>query len=301
LAGIAVKTLAGKNKLMPHNIEGKKLTIDFSKESYDRKMLLEHKDIENIQINDCIEPFELPERLKDYEALTTLWISGGNRDALYPPPLHLEKLTNIKTLALWSYCDIKKLTPMPHIETLHIEVKDPFTDMQTIATTFPNLKKMEIRIWKKYQKSNSFPPEIGNFKSLECLEMFFTLIDLPVEFKKLKHLKSLTMRSVGSSMTTFPEILCEMINLEELVFTGKNITTLPVNFSNLKALKILDFSQSFNKGTYSPVNILSGKPVHLDLIPEVIGTLSSLQELNLNNCGVTKLTFLKRNYSPLRA
>jgi len=274
---------------MPYSTKEKKLTIDLSEETYDAKTLLENENIEFIRIDECIEQFELPESLKDYQNLTKFYLSGGNRDVLYPPPVHLEKLTNIRKLTLWSYCDIKKLSPMPHIEALDIVVKDPFTDVQVIASIFPNLKKMEI--WGAHFKSGELPPQIGDFKNLEYLELVSCgLTNLPPEFKKLKNLKSLNMR--GLVMTTFPEVVCEMEGLESLTF-NQHIISLPDNFLNLKALKVLNFSQAFNKGTTSPVDRWSDRPVYLHPIPEVIGKLPSLQELDLSDCGVINLTFLK--------
>ncbi len=155
----------------------------------------------------------MPIALKEYKTLAEFYISGGNRDILYPPPLHLEKLTNIKELSLWSFCNLEKLEPMPHIETLNIVIKKPYDDVQIISNIFPNLKRMEI--WGSHLKSGELPPEIGNFKNLEHLELVSCgLTNLPSEFKKLKNLKFLRMG--GLAMKIFPEVLCELGQLEEL-------------------------------------------------------------------------------------
>ncbi|MCF6347935.1 MAG: hypothetical protein L3J20_06515 [Flavobacteriaceae bacterium] len=274
---------------MPYNIEEKKLTIDLSKENYEPKMLLEHKDVAFIRISKCVEQFELPVALKGYKALAELYILGKSQDVLYPPPLHLEKLINIKKLNL-SYCDLEKLEPMPHIEILKIIIKKPYDSVQVISSIFPNLKKLELS-GAHLRLSGELPPEIGSFKNLEHLELVSCgLTNLPPEFKKLKNLKSLKM--IDLAMRIFPEVLCELDKLEELTFS-QNIVSLPDNFSNLKALKKLDFYWAFNNGTTSPVNMWSDKSINLHSIPEVIGKLPSLQELDLSCCGVVSLAFLK--------
>ncbi len=272
---------------MDYYKEGEELNIDLSEESYDAKKLLKYKEVKSIRIRECVEQIELPEALKEYKALTEFAVSGKN-DILYPPPLHLEKLTNIKKITFWNSCDLKKLKPMPHIETLVIITKAPFTDVQIASSIFPNLKSM--RVWGSRLKSGELPPEIGSFKHLERLELVSCgLTDFPPELKKMKTLKSLVIG--GLIMKNFPEMLCEMNWLENLSF-GQKITALPDNFSKLKALKTLDFSWEFNGGI-TPVDKWSNKPIYLHPIPEVIGKLPALQALYLNHCGVVNLTFLK--------
>lgn len=274
---------------MDYNPEERKLTINL-KENYNPEMLLEHKEVKSISFYDYTDTTELPVELADFTHLDTISIFGDDEDGLYKPPLNLEKLTQIKELTLWSFCDFEKLDLMPHIEVFNTVVRDPYKDIQTLVSYFPNLKKLEL--WGSHLKSGDLAPEIANFSQLEYLKLASCgLSDLPREFERLLNLKELVIG--GQPMVKFPEVICNLQNLENLQFS-QHITQLPDNFLSLTSLRKLDFSHSFNKGTMSPVSdSWSDEKVYLHPIPEIIGNLPALEELNLDCCGVVDLTFLK--------
>jgi len=188
--------------------------------------------------------------------------------------------------------DAKMLLEHKNIEELSIHVKDVFNDIQLIASTLPNLKRMSISA--KHAIFTQLPPEIGFFKHLEylCLR-YFEATDLPSELKKLRNLKVLdilVLKNKVLTSKTFPQVLCEMNGLEELILS-QNIVSLPDKFSNLSGLKLLDFSFAFNPG--KAFHIEKWGEQYLHPIPEVIGKLPSLQNLSLNACGVVNVAFLK--------
>ena len=273
--------------------EDKKLKIDLSKESYDRAALLEHPDVRSIRIDDITEAIVLPEQLAQFADLKTLYFSGGDRSRLYDPPANLEVLSGIKRLTLWSFVDLTKLPVLPHIEAFDVVVRDPDHDVKEILRALPNLKKLEI--WGSHLKQGSLPPEIGDFARLEYLELVSCgLTDLPSELSRLCALRSLLLR--GLPMKKFPDVICSLENLEYLEFR-QQILDLPPAFSNLKALQRLNFHGAFNESTMSPVDRWSDEKVYLRPIPEVIGRLPALEDLNMSWCGVTDLSFLKDNAS----
>src|SRR5690606_10390489 len=146
----------------------------------------------SIRFDDYTDTIELPSELADFKHLDTIYISGEKRDMLYNPPLNLEKFTQIKELTLWSFCDLEKLSSMPHIEVFNTVVSDPYKDMQAIVSRFPNLKKLEI--WGSHLKSGELAPEIGELTQLEYLKLVSCgLSDLPKGFEKLSNLKELVM------------------------------------------------------------------------------------------------------------
>lgn len=278
---------------MFYNPEERKLVFVLTEEGYSPKLLLEYKDVKSICFNEYTDTITLPVELADFKHLDSIsifGIYGGDKDDVYNPPLNLEKLTQLKELALWSFCDFEKLVSMPHIEIFSTEVRDPYKDIQTIVSCFPNLKKLVL--WGSDLKSGMLAPEIANLSQLEYLELASCgLSDLPKEIKKLSNLKELVIG--GQPMEKFPEVICELKDLENLQFSPQ-ITQLPHNFLNLISLKKLDFSHSFNKGTMLPINdSWSDEKMCLDPIPDIIGNLPALEELILDCCGVVDLSFLK--------
>lgn len=273
--------------------EDKKLKIDLSKESYEPVALLEHPDVRSIRIDDVTEAIVLPEQLAQFADLKTLYFSGGDRSQLYDPPANLEILSGVKRLTLWSFVDLTKLPVLPHIEAFDVVVRDPDQDVKEIRRALPNLKKLEI--WGSHLKQGSLPPEIGDFARLEYLELVSCgLTDLPFELSRLSTLRSLLLR--GLPMKKFPDVICSLENLEHLEF-HQQVLDLPPAFANLKALRRLNFHGAFNESTMSPVDRWSDEKIYLRPIPEVIGHLPALEDLNMSWCGVTDLDFLKDSVS----
>ncbi|MDH5178392.1 MAG: hypothetical protein OEZ39_17910 [Gammaproteobacteria bacterium] len=269
--------------------EDNTLSLDLSKEAYDITQLLQYRDIRKLRIDDVTGEITLPLELNEFPNLEEIYISGGNRDSLYPPPVNLEKLTNIKKLTLWSFCDLAELPALPHIRQFDVVVKHTANDTRAIVSAMPNLQRMEL--WGSHMKEGELPPEIAQLAKLEELELVSCgLRDLPEAFAQLQSLKKLSIR--GVHMRTFPTAICGLTDLQELAF-NQHISKLPDEFANLINLHKLDFSQAFNEGTLSPVDKYGEGKVYLKPLPEVIGRLPLLAELDLSMCGVEDIGFLK--------
>lgn len=274
---------------MEYDKKYNELRINLKKESYDPITLTQYRDIKTLRIGDISSQIELPIELLDLPELEELYITGLGRDNTYLPPINLEKLTNIKKLTLWSYCELEELPVLPHIESFNVVVRDTYSDVKTISQKFPNLRSMEL--WGSHAKSGRLPKEITTFIKLERLELVSCgLKTLPPQFAQLTSLKTLNLR--GLPMREFPEVLCKMENLEELELK-QSIVDLPEDFSNLKSLKKLNLKTAFNDGIMDPIDPWTGKQAYLHPIPSVIGKLPSLESLNLDYCGVVDLEFLK--------
>ncbi len=273
-------------------METQEITIDLAKETFNFSEIPNLHEIKEIRFDNCTEKFEIPLIINDYPNITKLSFYGQSREELFETPTNLEQLIHIRHLTLWSYCDYTKIEPMPHIEILHTVVRNTETDTKQLVKLFPNVK--EIEIWGSHLKKEQLPNEIGNLLLLESIDLISCgLKNLPDTFKNLKNLKKI--RLAGLPMNAFPEILTALENLESLEIRA-TLAKLPDSLSQLKKLKKLDLSGSLNEGRME----ITGKEdenLYLRPIPQVIGKLENLEELNLAICGVfdiSPITSLKK-------
>jgi len=274
-------------------MELKEIRIDLAKETFNFSEILNPHEIEEIRFDNCIEKFEIPLTINEYPNITKLSFYGQSKDCLYETPNNLEQFIHIKHLTLWSYCDFTKLKPMTHIEELHTVVRNTETDSKQIAAFFPNLKKIEI--WGSHLKEGKLPNEIGNLSLLESLHLISCgLRDMPDSIANLKNLRELNLR--GLPMNSFPEVITQLENLENLEISAA-LPKLPDSLSNLKKLKKLDLSHALNGANMDVAGSFKQKKLYLKPIPEVIGKLKNVEELNLDICGVfdiSPITSLKK-------
>ncbi|RYD69693.1 MAG: hypothetical protein EOP55_23520, partial [Sphingobacteriales bacterium] len=201
-------------------------------------------------------------------------------------PDNLEKLIYIKHVTLWRNCDFTKGKPIPNLEELHTIVQNTEEDFRNIITLFPNLKHIEI--WGNHTKNQKLPDEIGNLSQLESLSLISCGVDdLPDAIVNLKKLTELNL--IGLSMNRFPEVITELENLEALTIM-QSIKKLPDSLINLKKLRNLNLNSALNDGNMEVADIIKEEKLYLRPIPEVIGKLENLEDLDLGICGVYDLT-----------
>jgi len=82
------------------------------------------------------------------------------------------------------------------------------------------------------------------------------------------HVKGLYLYDtrIGFRIRFFPEEICLLTSLEELVFYGANIISLPTSIQNLNSLKILNLGLN-----------------RLEALPESIKRLKNLEKLDLSS------------------
>lgn len=274
-------------------METHEVRIDLAKETFNFSEIPNLHEIKEIRFDNCTEKFEIPLIINEYPNVTKLSFYGQSRENLFETPDNLEQFIRLKHLTLWSYCDFTKLKPMTHIEELHTVVRNTETDSKQIVTLFPNLKKIEI--WGSHLKEGKLSNEIGNLSLLESLHLISCgLRDLPDSIANLKNLRELNLR--GLPMNSFPEVITQLENLENLEISA-TLPKLPDSLSNLKNLKKLDLSHALNGANMDVAGSFKQKKLYLKPIPEVIGKLKNLEELNLAICGVfdiTPITSLKK-------
>jgi hypothetical protein len=261
------------------------LEIDLAKEKFDLAELSNLNEITSIRFDNYTDKIEIPLAINEYPNITELYVSG-NKESSYQTPDNMEKFVHIKKLTLWSYCDFSKLKPMPRLETLHTVVQNTENDTRKLVALFPNLKHLEI--WDSHSKNQKLPDEIEQLSSLESLHLVSCgLENLPKSFVKLKQLKELNLR--GLPMAVFPEEIVKLENLEILEIS-QPFVKLPDGLKNLKKLRKLNLNSSLNGANTSVAGSFKQDKLYLKPIPEVIGLLTNLEDLNLAICGVFDIT-----------
>lgn len=262
-----------------------KATLDLSKTPFALAEIPNIENLTSIRLDNCAGKISIPLALNQYPKITALYFYGRDEDAPYEIPENLDQLMHIKTLSLWSFCDFATVKPMHHLEELYVAVKDPLDEVRHIAELFPHLKKLEIWGGSETIRNRNLSENIGQLADLECLHLVSCKVkELPDSMANLQNLRELNLR--GLPMNHFPEVITELKNLECLVI-NQAFTDLPEGMENLQKLKQLDLEGSLNKGSMSVTEedmAMRGMP--LNPIPGVIGKLKSLEDLNLNRCGV---------------
>lgn len=277
------------------NFDGteKCIRVDLLKENFDLEEALQFSEATSIRFDNIDDNFFFEQKwlgLSQLPELKSLRLYPSGKGKLVSIPSNIDQFKFFSQLTLWSNFDLSGLVRLDHIESLDVVITEPLIDIKVISQFFPNLKKMQI--WGKQNKQGIFPSEIGSFDKLQELSLMSCgLSSLPPEFANLKRLRQLEVK--GNFFDEFPLQICDLTQLEELCFLAK-LNKLPDEFSKLKKLRKLDFSNTFNGGTMNVVNKWSEKKVYLKPIPEVIGELIQLEELNLDCCGVVELRILKK-------
>lgn len=281
------------------------LNIDLSKQNFNFSEIQNLHEYTEIRFNNYFEKITIPLSLNDFSSITKLSFYENSKKDLFEIPDNLEKLIHLKHLTLWSHCDFTKGKPMPNVEELHTVVINTEKDTRNIVGLFPNLKKIEI--WGSHSENQKLPDEIENLSQLQSLSLISCgLNNLPNTLVNLKQLTELNLR--GLKMNRFPEIITELKNLEILEIR-QPLKKLPDSFINLKKLIKLNLNGSLNDGNMDVAGSFLNEKVYLKPIPEVIGKLENLEDLNLGICGVfdispifslNKLKKLTLTYSALK-
>ena len=267
-------------------MEQNQLNIDLEKQEFDFSTISNLNEITSIRFDNYTNKIKIPLLINEYPNITELYFSGKSRDTLYETPDNLEQFIHIKHLTLWSCCNFSQMKPMFHLEKLDVVVQNTESDTRKIADLFPNL--ICIEIWGGHLKNQKLPDEIGNLLLLESLHLVSCgLNDLPHSFVNLKRLKKLYLR--GLPMDVFPEEITQLKDLEVLEIS-QPLIKLPDSLSHLTQLKKLNLHSALNGANMDVAGSFLDKKVYLKPIPDVIGKLNNLEDLNLGICGVFDIT-----------
>lgn len=211
-------------------------------------------------------------------------------------PTNISKLKKLKTLIIQvnEYPNAKvEISKVKGISDLSINLHtDKSNEMNQIIGNFKSLKRLFISgkintpktLFKLISKNkklhflhlqnnelNNLPKSIGRIKNLKTFYSSNNNFSssLPIEFYKLKNLKSIEIQ--GSDISIINYKINQLKNLEVLKLHFNKINTLPNSISNLKKLKKLYLSHN-----------------QIDVLPKDIGELN-LTHLSLNNNQISKL------------
>lgn len=159
-------------------------------------------------------------------------------------PREFSKLQNLTELNLTGNAfetfpqEIFALKKLEYLNMQGNQIKEIPIDI----TSLENLKHLGLGDMAYGSNPISFvPPYIGQLKKLEFLSMeFCSQIDsLPMELSNLKNLKVLSL--TGCSFGSFPIVICELENLENLTisFQSDTFPTIPTCINKLQKLKTI--------------------------------------------------------------
>jgi len=236
---------------------------------------------------------EIPKEISLLNNLSELNLSGSTKS--YQTMQYLSRLTNLKKLQFDYYNDtilppeIGKLTYLKYLEIGESKLYSLPPDIGNLI----NLQ--EIVLSTNWGQSISIPKEIGKLRNLKKIDFGLCHINsLPNEIGNLSKLEKLNIWS--GDLTTLPKTIGKLQKLEELYLAGNELQKLPSDFFNLKALKFLDLSDNDLIELDSNISKLSiledldlSGNINLKTIPESLGMLKMLTEINLTNTQIKQL------------
>ena len=259
------------------------IIVDLSKEQFDFSALQNINEIKTLRFENYTTKIEIPLAINDYPNITELKFIGKSGHP-FVTPQNLEKCIHINVLIVWNFDERSEMKLMPQLEEFHTTVENVQKETCEIATLFPNLKRLLISgpISHTKLKNQKLANETGNLSSLEELHLrSLGLTILPKNFGNLKNLKALV--SSDNNFNGFPEVITELKNLESLKFSQR-FSKLPDSLPDLKKLKILHLN------TQIFLNVLGERNIKLTPIPEVLGKLENIEDLDLGNTPIMDIT-----------
>ncbi|MQM03141.1 hypothetical protein Taro_035918 [Colocasia esculenta] len=194
-------------------------------------------------------------------------------------PEHMEKLSNLRTLALRDIIGQipESLGNLSHLESLFIYGGgNTSTELPDSLRNLMNLKRLDLRLdLSIYDFQGSLPESLGNLSRLESLSIrgyIHSTTGLPESLGNLGNLKTLEL-SLYNFHGAIPESLGNLSRLESLSISSGYIITVPESLGNLVNLKDLRL--------YSYDIISRGG------IPKSLGNLRGLKTLHVSGFNVS--------------
>ncbi len=235
--------------------------------------------LQNLHINDN-HLTALPESFGQLTQLRTLNLADNQLTAF---PESLGQLTQLQSLYIYN----NKLTALPEslgqltqLQALYINNNQ----LTTLPESFGQLTQLRTLFINNNQLT-ALPKLLT--KNLSVLGFGkIALGELPVSLRNLTQLKKLFIWE--TQLTTIPDWIGELRTLQFLDFSGNDICNIPESLAKLKQLETLVIGDT-NSG---------GNP--LERIPEWIGHLPKLSDLQLCNCRLTDLPTSLAQLKPLK-
>ncbi|XP_050244407.1 disease resistance protein RPV1-like isoform X3 [Quercus robur] len=251
--------------------------------------------LKSLNLSGCSKLVKLPENLGNIKTLKELDVSGT---AITGLPLSIEHLIGLTKLDIR---DCKNLSSLPNgcyslmsLKSLNLSGCSTLVKLSENLGNIKTLKELDV----SGIAITGLPLSIGHLIGLTKLDLrdCKNLSSLPNSCYSLMSLKSLNL-SGCSKLVKLPENLGNIKTLKELDVSGTAITGLPLSIENLIGLTKLDLRDCKNLSSlpnscYSSMSLrtlnLSGCS-KLDELPENLGKIESLEELDLGGTAITGL------------
>lgn len=237
-------------------------------------------------------------------------------------PASIGTLTKVESLDLSDFDDRlpDSLAQLKSLKSFELSTTNLPVTIRALARDLPHLTSLELNA---SDAQGDLPEELGQLTQLESLTIFYVDVgDLPASVTQLKNLRKLRLQRLKGQKC--PAHLCDLQSLTSLTLgampnlppdigrltqltelTLDQVNTLPPELANLTQLKKLNLARALNKG---PLVSRFDKIERLKALPKVLCELTSLEELNLDSCGVfdtaplrplTRLRVLDLGWAPI--
>ncbi|KAL1802232.1 hypothetical protein ACET3Z_030879 [Daucus carota] len=207
----------------------------------------------------------LPKTFGCLRSLEILDISRCSR--LIALPVELGNMESLKVLYAQSLPVSELPNSIGHLSKLvELRLSDN-TELKTLPDAICNLRSLEILDISYCRSLIALPVELGSMESLKKLyAQGLAVSELPNSIGHLSKLVKLRL-SDNTKLKTLPDTICSLRSLEILdIFYCRSLIALPVELGNMESLKKL-YAQG----------------LAVSQLPNSIGNLSKLVELNLSN------------------
>jgi Leucine-rich repeat (LRR) protein len=236
---------------------------------------------------------EISKEISELKNLSELKLTGSTKS--YQTMQYVSELTNLMKLQFDYYIDtilppeIRQLTHLKYLELGK-------SKLYSLPPEIGNLMNLqEINLSTNWGQSVSIPKEIGKLVNLKKIDFGWCNIkEIPDEIGNLSNLEELNIW--GGDLTSLPTDIGKLKKLEKLFLSGNELQNLPAELFNLKDLKFLNLSDNelveLDSNIYKLYSLedldLSGN-INLKVIPESLGMLKMLSNIDLSNTQIKQL------------
>ncbi|NBW37270.1 MAG: WGR domain-containing protein [Cytophagia bacterium] len=207
-----------------------------------------------------------------YNKFSTDWKKYlSSREEITETKRH-EKIGKLTSLSINDTCGLKTIDNLllfPALEQLNLEIT--IKGEEEVIPKIKNLKSLSL--YGNHEKLIQNLPLCSRLESLSLLNIDADKIDLNSLLAEIKYDKLKYLEIYDCQITSLPDSIVSMKNLEQLSLRNNKLSDLPEKLKNLSALKYLSLEEN-----------------NLTEMPEVIQKLSKLESLDIYSNKISKLS-----------